>query len=226
MLRLVERSETPPDLFTWKCPHCVAPPIRTFDKDSWYRQIREHYINNEHELPEEWKEQAQARLCERLPPGWCLQENGQPNEKFVDTRISIEDILHGTKVLGTFIASGMPTVPQEQIESRAATCATCYFNIPIPGCAPCVGLANLVASIAGNIKTEADPFLKSCAVCRCANEAQTRLPIEILKKGVTPEMMELFPAEFCWKRRELEQLTETIPLTGAISETNSRATAG
>jgi hypothetical protein len=47
-------------------------------------------------------------------------------------------------------------------------------------------------------------------VCKCSNKAQVWVPIEHLKRGVTPEMMPLFPPK-CWKRQGIEEMdAETV----------------
>lgn len=203
MLRLIPDSTTPPDKFRFTHPEDGWIDV-AMDRKSWFAAIKKHRVDNGYPLPDDWQAQAEDQLCRILPPGWCLQEDGRSPEQFVDTRISLDDVLRGTRVLLSFMFHGMPTVPQAQIESRAKTCASCYMNIAIPGCSPCVGLSNLIADVSGNISTPADPMLRACAICHCSNQAQTRIPIEILAKGVTGEQRALFnTVEHCWKRAEL-----------------------
>jgi hypothetical protein len=62
----------------------------------------------------------------------------------------------------------------------------------------------LIKRAVGSRRTSADPFLKTCAVCKCYNAIQVWFPVEQLAKGVTPQMMELWP-DFCWKGQELRK---------------------
>lgn len=206
MLKLISRRETPPDKYRYKFKE-DGHTVSSFSYDGWLTQIENHRRFNGYEAPTDWVAEAEDQLCRLLPAGWCVQDTGAPPDFYLETRVTMEDVLNGTKVLASFTMQGMPLVDREVAEERGKTCAGCYAAIPIPGCSPCVGLASLIADIAGADPLTSDPHLelKSCAVCKCSARAQVWLPAELLSKGVPDEMLPKFPA-FCWKRREIEQI--------------------
>lgn len=145
------------------------------------------------------------QLCKILPPGWCTYDTGARPSWYVNTRLDVQDIYNGTKVLGSFYIAGQPLVSKELAASRSAICARCPYNIGVSGCQPCIGLQGLIEGIGGRIKTPSDSSLKSCGICKCGNLAQTRLPINILAKGVEVDQLEKYPKDFCWKISELQE---------------------
>lgn len=205
-LRLLQRAECPPDKYRYKFRE-DGHTVSNFSHDGWLAAIVAHRRNNGYETPPDWIAEAEDQLCRLLPAGWCEQENGAPPEFHLEARMTMDDILSGTKVLGSFVGQGMPLVSRAVAEERGKTCAGCYAAIPIPGCSPCVGLASLVADIAGAEPLTSDPLLenKSCAVCKCSARAQVWLPIELLAKGVPDEMLPKFPS-WCWKRQGVKAL--------------------
>lgn len=203
MLILTQRGTTPPDKFRYTFPE-DGHRVSSFSYDGWMAQIKTHAKDNGYTLPDNWIAQAEDQLCQLLPPGWCKYEDGRPVEGRVDARIGMDDILRGTRVFLEFVKSGGRIVEQEEAERRAKICGSCYMRAAIPGCAPCVGLANLVAEISGAKATKSDHLLetKSCLVCKCSANANVWIPVETSRVGVTPEMMGQWPS-FCWKKEEL-----------------------
>lgn len=206
MMALRQKAETPPDLFRFVFRE-DGYRVSSFSYDGWLAGIKKHAKDNGYELPENWVALAEDQLCHLLPPGCCKHEDGRPASARVDARMSMDDVLRGTKVFLAFVKSGGKIVEQEEAERRGKICAGCYMRSAIPGCAPCVGLANLVTEINGAKSTKSDAFLesKSCLVCKCAAKANIWIPVETSRVGVTPEMVEVFP-EFCWKRQALEAI--------------------
>lgn len=201
-LKPIACIETPPDKLRykfWQDGHTIT----AMDCDTWFLHIEKHYKDNEYPMPIDWKEQVENQLCQSLPPGWCEYESGGDPQAFIDARMTMDDIINGTNVLVEFVAQGAPLVDQKLADSRARTCAACYANISAGGCATCKGLAYLVDAVAGTHKTVADGELqgKSCGVCKCLSRAHVWLTIEILSKGITPEMETLWP-DHCWKKNE------------------------
>lgn len=189
----------PPDGYRFTHPE-TGHKTESTDERAWLKEIKKYREDNGFAPIDE--ADIYHQFCQLLPPGWCQYESGEKPAWFVDTRLGVREILRGTKVLASFIVAGMPLVSKELAESRSATCAKCYFNVPISGCSPCVGLASLTESMGGSIKTSSDALLKSCAVCLCHTRAKTRMPIDIIAKFTTDEEMEKFP-EFCWVKREV-----------------------
>lgn len=200
MLRLTNNGVTVPDKFRWTCP-VDGVRITGMDVESWYSAIKKHCSDNEHSAPS--LAECEHQLCLQLGPGWCSYADGSSPERFVDMRFTLGDFMNGMAVIKQFVVDGMPLVPQEEAEARSLTCSRCPMNVPIPGCSPCYKLADLIASLAGKITTKSDQWLRACAICKCSNEAQTRIPLDVLAHGVTGEMREQFNQvglEHCWKR--------------------------
>lgn len=205
-LRLLPGNTTPPDWFR-KTFREDGHTVRALDYDSWIAAINKHVRDNGYDPAAHTPEICEHELCMLLPSGWCRWDDGSEPTRFINTRFTIGDFIHGTEVLGSFITSGDPVVSQELAESRAKTCASCYANINIPGCSPCMAIANRVAAFTGGKTTQSDQHLAACAVCHCSNQAQVWIPAKHLAKGVTPDMMELYQQiPWCWKGAELRAL--------------------
>jgi hypothetical protein len=206
MLRLIPTNVQPPDGYRFKVPN-DGFEITANNYGGWLEKIKKHYADNGYELPEDWIAQAEEQLCKLMPPGWCRYEDGTSPTAFINRRFSFDDAINGTKVLIEFVKQGAPLVSQEEAEARGKTCAACYAALPIPGCASCRAFANYVAEVAGARKTKSDTILdsKACGVCGCSAIANLWIPVEVSQKGVTEEMMQLWP-EFCWKGQQLRAL--------------------
>lgn len=192
----------PPDRLRFTAP--TGHKIVEADRTIWYTKIRKHYQDNSIPIPEDLDRVAQDQLCRILPPGWCRHESGE-GYAGLNTRLELADYLHGTRVLAEIALASDPLVEQELAESRGAKCAACPANIFVPGCAPCVGISNLVVGIKGAKTTKADGFLKTCAICKCNNEAQVWIKPEILAKGVDgTQLAQMRDMPDCWKVKELE----------------------
>lgn len=204
-LTLIQRTECPPDQFRYKFKE-DGYTVKCFDHTGWLERIREHRHINGYETPENWIAEAEDQLCRLLPPGWCKQVTGEPPEWFLDARVGIDEIMRGTKVLASFISEGFPRVEKSVAAERGAICATCPFAVNAAGCGPCVGLSNIIGEVTASEELPSDALLanKSCLICGCSARAQIWLPIELLAKGVTPEMDKIWPS-FCWKGNELRQ---------------------
>lgn len=205
-LVLVKHNEVPPEsggIMGYRYTHPETGHIsHARDVDGWKQAIDKYRSDNG--FPPIEMADAVDQLCKLLPRGWCKYSDGTKPSWFVNTRLQVGDLVNGTKVLAGFIYKGMPLVSKELAESRSETCARCPFNVDISGCQPCSDLAAIVISIGGDLKTKSDPSLKHCAICLCSNLAQTRVPIDILRRGVTPEMADKFKSvDWCWKAKEL-----------------------
>jgi hypothetical protein len=194
MLKLLQRSETPPDKYRFTFRE-DGYRISNFSYDGWLAGIKKHATDNGYVLPENWVALAEDQLCRLLPPGWCKYEDGRPHDGRINARMSLDDVLNGGKVFLEFVKSGGRIVEQEEAERRGRICAGCYMRSSIPGCAPCVGLSNLVAEVCGAQSTESDPLLesKSCLVFKCPAKANIWIPVDTSKVGVTAEMLPLLP---------------------------------
>lgn len=199
------RNSVPPDNLRFQ--HVDGHQSVACDVATWYAKIEKHEKDNGRELAPDWKEAAQDQLCRILPPGWCSYDNGEVPSTFVNVRIGRDEFLRGMKVLTAIAVDDNPIVPQELAESRAKTCASCPANVNIDGCSACSGIANIIASIKGANRTEADPLLKACAACGCSNKSQVHIRADLLRKGVDEKQMtELRSIPWCWKAKEIDSL--------------------
>lgn len=206
-LKLIQKSECPPDQYRYR--HREDGWLdKCYDHVGWLRRIQDHRRINGYPDPVDWVAEAEDQLCKLLPPGWCVQNTGEPPEWFLDTRVTVDDVMRGTRVLAEFVWQGMPIVEKKVASERANICATCPFAISAAGCGPCIGLSNLIAEVAGSETLPSDSILanRSCAICGCAARAQVWLPINLLYKGVTDQMMQQWPSH-CWKGKELVEFS-------------------
>ena len=121
--------------------------------------------------------------------------------------LSIGDVLHGTKVLASFVAAGRPTVDPQEALRRAAICSGCRFNVQHSK--PCGGicgeLRDMVMAIVGNRTTQYDSQLHACFICKCFLQAAVWLPLEIQNKGLTEfQRIQFGQVGNCWKREATE----------------------
>lgn len=217
LLRLRETNETPPDGFRYVEPedgYRIGPHN---SKSGWLDAILKHKQDNGYPIPSNWREEAEDQLARILPPGWAFYEDGSMPDYSINTRMSGDTVIAGTKALLDIIRRvvafklfGMdtPIVSRELAESRSLTCSRCPYNIPIEGCFSCTGIANIIADVASGIETPSDPMVRSCAICGCSNKAQTRIKAEVLRELVTPDQMTMFNGvPWCWKGREISELS-------------------
>ena len=136
----------------------------------------------------------QDQLCRQNPHTKCEVTVAPTNET---RQIKAGDVLRFLKVMASWAGAKGATVPQEEADRRAEICAGCPYNVTAAGCSACMGIASKVAELTDEKKTRFDAQLENCGVCGCSNKAQVWLPLEVLKKGITPDMD--FPEEWCWK---------------------------
>ena len=158
-------------------------------------RVRLHRLANGIPCNPGWEQTFEDELCKqmKLSDRWCVSQNGSRPRK---PGVNFADV---TNFLGV-LAAWMPTrkwVDQAEAERRAEICAACPHNVEVAGCSVCSNIVGKITGFLGNRATSKDAKLKGCNVCGCSNRAQVHVPLEVLQKGVTPEME--FPAE-CWKR--------------------------
>lgn len=210
MLKLLQHSECPPDEFRYKHRQ-DGWKDKCFSWNGLVDRVREHCRLNDFPLVP--VADIEDQLCKLLPPGWCAQDTGEPPAWFIDSRVHPDDIVRGTEVLAALLVEKAkslftgknPLVEKSVAAERAAICSTCPFAANAQGCGTCSGISNAVAAIVGAETLPSDELLanKACLICKCAARAQAWVPADILARGVTPEMMDQFPEEWCWKRREI-----------------------
>lgn len=209
LLRIVKNTrEAPPgpDNRGYQFTHETGHKSYGLDPDTWWADILKFRRNNGLPILDDLRATVEDQFCHLLPPGWCQYEDGSAQTKFIQTRLTIDDIWHGTLVLVAFVDNGCQITPKEVAESRARICAACEFNVGVSGCGPCVGLSALVGQVAkGATSSDEQLGVRVCAICKCSSRAQVWLPADVLAAGVDDEMLTRFPSH-CWKKSQISEL--------------------
>lgn len=145
-------------------------------------------------------EQEIERLCCESYPDECVEVD--PSMPVIRS-LSLSDIIRGTQVLVALKLSGGKLVDRKEAERRGEICSRCRFNVKFakPCSGMCPELDALVRQIVGNQGMHWDQFLHSCSICGCLNSAQCWVPLDVLAKGVTPNMKAQFSnVPECWKQ--------------------------
>lgn len=207
-LRVKVNGRSPPGQWRYTFPQ-DGTLIMGRSYEAWKTDIEKHYHRNGYPMPEDWVQQAEDQFCRLMPAGVCVYPDGSLPEVYVHSRVTLEDIVNGTKVLGAWAASGFALVSQEEADRRANICAACYANINVPGCTSCSNIMGMVSEAVGAQKLQADAQLygKSCAYCHCASAANVWVPVEVSRHGVSDEMLNAMP-EHCWKKAAIKELQD------------------
>lgn len=169
------------------------------DHYNFYEKIKAHRIANG--LPPITIEEAEDQLCATLGPDWCESDKDDPN--WVNTRLSISDIVGASRIYRQWKAEGKPFVSQEETERRQKICSSCYLNVHVSGCGGlCQELIAITAEVKDLEKTGYESKLHNCAVCHCSGVSQTRFPLALLEIVDTEERQSKYPISFCWKNRQ------------------------
>ena len=159
------------------------------------------------------------RLANGIPTGLGFEEELEneicklwPNEcEITDTilplrrRLTLDDVVAGTKVLAAFKLAGSPLVPKEEAERRAAICSNCKLCVPFPRLCSgmCGSLKEVVDQVVGGYHINFDDDHRACSVCHCFAASHVRLPYSILEKGLNDEQKAQFLEAKrlfgCWK---------------------------
>lgn len=200
------RNVTPPDGFRYTFPDGTT--IQQIAYNDWLLKIKEHYERNGYRRPDNWVQIAEDQLCKLLPPGHCTYEDGNNVMQHIDTRLTAGQIYRGAVALTHLVVNGEDDlVPIEEAERRGRICSACCANVVVAGCIPCMGILNLVLTVIGPKRTTAsDPYLKSCACCKCPNTAHIHVKAEVLAKGVDEEQLKLYDLiPDCWKGKAIRE---------------------
>lgn len=148
-----------------------------------------------------FSEELECEVCKKYPDECEITDSNLPLKR----RLTLDDVVRGTKVLLALKLSGGQLVPKEEAERRAAICSRCPLAVTFPK--PCNGLCaslkDVVDQIVGGYEISMDNDYRSCGICSCYIASQCRLPYSILEKGLNDEMKAQFQAastQFgCWK---------------------------
>lgn len=200
---LKNREISPPDFFRFT--HAETGYVSTaIDWYTWQENIAAHRKANT--LPPITPEEAEAQLCETLPPGHCKHlPADRKNRSWVNTRLRFGDIAQGMKAYVSLIASGFQTVSQSEANRRAAICSSCYLRITPQGCGACVKLSRLITGDLARKTTIHDSHLqnRACAACSCALQSIVHFPLALLERADNDAKQEAF-TPFCWRKKTRE----------------------
>lgn len=215
--KLVNNNLTPPGKFPFVCPEC-GWYTKELNKSDLFEKIERHYKANNHFLPDDWKQTVESRICEALPPGWCIYQDGSGGRGSLCS-VTAEMIVHGISSLSklvweTFFGQDV-LVEQELAEQRAEICAKCQFNMETNACMGCGTMSHVIdtaAKIRGKRTTKWDHLLRNCCICGCRNDTIVHVRKDILQTGEPSDMAERRPAH-CWLRTDnLEEAKKSLSL--------------
>lgn len=155
--------------------------------------VRDHYIGNGYDT-EGLEDKIQEQICKRIDPKFCTSSEGyvpSPNA---------EDVLKFANFLLTWSMDSFTFVTQEEAERRAEICSKCLHNRMSAGCRVCGWMGKVseaVGTFLGKRKTVKDPFLNSCAICKCPCRAIVHIPLQHLRLDKSQERM--YKEVNCWK---------------------------
>lgn len=149
----------------------------------------------------DFPQELEQVVCERYP-GEC---EGVDADLPLKRRLSLADVVRGTKVIAALKLSGASLVPREEALARYELCNRCPLNVylPMPCGGHCGELKDVVADIIGGESMPFDSDSRSCAICGCYSAAHVRIPYDVLEKGLNDEMKRAFQKANqywrCWK---------------------------
>jgi hypothetical protein len=203
MQTLIKQTTVPPDGFRYLQPE-TETWIRAGDYFDLFEKVKAHRKANNVPIGPLWKEEIEDQLCRQLPAGFCKESDPQARQVNVPTRMEWRAIEAFTKTMVAWAAERGKTASEALANARAGICRSCYLNVPVPGCKSCHGMLNLVIQLAKGKRLLNNRNLRNCAVCKCHLPAKVWLPIDVIKRGTTPETLSQYPA-FCWIPKELAQ---------------------
>lgn len=201
MQKLVEPNTVPPDGYRYFQAE-TKTWIRASDYRNLFANVHDHRKANNLPIGTFWESEVEDQLCQSLPPGQCKQtQPGAARSNF--TRVGWPEIVAGTKTIFSWASGGLKFADQALADARSDICSRCYYNVPqTGGCHACGQVQKLASTLVGTRRTKGDPFLKVCAVCRCALQAKVWVPIEAIEAGMTEALYDKYP-DFCWQKREV-----------------------
>lgn len=193
----------------WYDPICKVTSVGT-TLDMLLQRAYEARHANGVPIGLEFEQQIEQDLCRDYPAECMGGDPRVPRRRTLD----FDTVLRGTKVLlsvayeqakHTLGLAESPLVEQTTADYRAMTCSKCPMNTDFQrGCTRCQDILNLVSSIKGSKRTPYDSQLRACQICGCSTEAHVWVRLDLLAKGVTPDMQEKFKAmnevNGCWKQ--------------------------
>lgn len=199
MLKFHQINNCPPGSYRGYVPetnfHVKAETWR-----SLLEKLHAHRVANGIPIKPGWIDEAEDYACQGLGPDVCHETD--PRFGWVSgAAMTIQALVAGTTVLGSWIIAGLPKVPQEQADKRSEACVSCMMNLDVHGCQPCAlpVFHTLVGKLIGSSRSKHHDQLKACAVCGCSNAVKVWAPLEHIKKSF--DYADRLP-DNCWLKKE------------------------
>lgn len=207
LLKFIPTTDVPPDMYTFTVPE-TGFTVSEYRLDDLFVKLQNHFDANGIVPPENWKEIVEHRICEKMPPGWCMYRDGREANDSSPCRVTGEMIIKGVRGLAKLVKEalkgGEVFVSQEEAEQRAEICTRCHFNVDASACLGCGIMTEIIQESVKtrvNRKTKFDDKLKNCCKCGCRNDTIVHIQKHILLSCETEESMLKYP-DWCWKRNE------------------------
>jgi hypothetical protein len=147
-------------------------------------------------------EELEKEICLLYPAECQITDTVLPLQR----RLTMDDVIAGTKVLAAFKASGSILVPKEEAMRRAAICSRCPLCVTFPK--PCNGICESLRVVVAQVVSgydmpEYDTDPRACSICHCFYSSHVRLPYDTLSVGLNNSEREQFQEAHkvfgCWK---------------------------
>jgi len=174
--------------------------------DMLEKHVREYRVANGIPTGLGFSEELETEICKLYPAECEMTDTILPLKR----RLTMGDVISGTKVIAAFKKAGSPFVPKEEAMRRAEICSRCPLCQPIPR--PCNGwcgeLKTILDAVVGGYTLEQDNDYRGCSICHCVYSVQVKFPYEFLEKGLDDEQKAQFQEAHkltgCWKVPALE----------------------
>ena len=169
--------------------------------DMLERNVREYRRANGMPTGLGFSEELETEICKLYPQECEVTDTILPLQR----RLTMDDVISGTKVVASLKAAGSPLVPKEEAERRGEICSRCKLCQPFPKPCNglCAGLKTVVDSVVGGYTTQYDTDYRACSICHCFFSTQIRVPYEFLDKGLDDseraQFQEAHKLFGCWK---------------------------
>lgn len=200
--QLPNKTYAPPGGWRYKVPE-TGQTFRGVSEYQLLMELQAHYRANSLKQPDDLSTRIEQFVCEQ-EPDYCTDAHGQPirdgKRSFVH---DIKSVLQGTATLLTWKLSGAGLVDAATADRRAATCASCNFNVEPEGCTSCNAkvVKEAVTQIVGTRQTALHNQLKACRICQCHLQAKVQLPLASIMRFMPQDQFTQLP-QHCWILKE------------------------
>lgn len=201
IMRIMDKNRPAPNCWWYAtCPWDGHKFQVHWSWDDLLKEVKEYCQKHSYPIGQDFETMVEQWVAHDMP------ESARP-EQPIDlpmraTRLSFDTIARGTKVMLSFVASGMKVVDEAEANRRSEICCNCPLHVGFsgPGCSDCESIEKLLSPIIGNRHTS--KAVQACGICGCLLSLACWMPLENQCHGVTEEMKPKFKkmAQYgCWK---------------------------